>query len=785
MASDGSEAAGIGKEAMDGKKREHLNLLCDISDLAALLTGSDNIETFLRQTVELVNRHMDADVCSIYLFDEENEELVLEATIGLNPAAVGRVRMQIGEGLVGAILESRAPMNEGFASRNPRFKYFEEAEEDRFNSFLGVPILRGMEKIGVLVVQHEKRDHFDDRDVIAMRAIASQLAGAIGNARFLMDLNRRQRQRRKVKSFKDRLQFIKGVTVSGGYAFGPSMRLDKNHVAGLTDNIRSDPGYTLNDFQKAMQATVEQIKEMQSRFAERLPESASLIFTAHIMMLKDVRFVEEIKSRIKQNVPVAHAIRLVAEHYVALFSSSSHPLLREKAHDVEDLAGRLLANLRQSTQEETYFGKNRIVIANKLYPSDVLKIASEDVQGIILVSGGATSHVAILTRSLQIPMIIADRSDLLQIPDSTPVLMDAEIGNIYVRPSAKIIKQFESQKDTHQIIESLAETMQPVTKTRDGTRIRLLANINLLRDLILARKLKAEGVGLYRTEFPFLIRSDIPSEEEQYNVYRRLFDDMSGQPVTIRTLDLGGDKLLAYSEASRESNPDLGLRAIRFCLRHRDLFQQQLSAILRAAADFNGLRIMFPMITSLDEFRTARLAVEDCMAGLKHNNFPHHKSPLIGAMIEVPSVLEIIDEVAEEADFMSIGTNDFVQYMLAVDRSNDKVADYYQPWHPAVLRGLAKIAAAAEKTGKELSVCGELAHEMEYIPFLIGIGIRIFSVYPRFLPTIQKIIAGITIGEAREYAGLLLGQITIRGVREVLQDMGGKFVSKSNPSVRK
>ena len=764
---------------MTRKNREHLDLLCDISELAALLTGSDNIESFLRQTVEMVSRHMDADVCSIYLFDEENEELVLEATIGLNPAAVGRVRMQVGEGLVGVIFDSREPMNEGFASRNPRFKYFEEAGEDRFNSLLGVPILRGVEKIGVLVVQHEKRDSFDNRDVIAMRAIASQLAGAIGNARFLMELNRHQQKRPRVKSFKDRLQFIKGVTVSGGLAFAPAIRLDKHHFAGMNEGSESDPGYTLNDFQKAMQATVEQIKEMQARFAERLPESASLIFTAHIMMLKDVHFVEEIKTRINQKIPVAQAIRSVADHYAALFSSSSHPLLQEKAHDVEDLAERLLANLRHSNREETYYSRNRVVIANKLYPSDVLKIASEDVKGIVLVSGGATSHVAILTRSLQIPMIIADRPELLQVPDGTPVLMDAEIGNIYVEPSARIVKQFESQKDAHEVIASLAESMQAVTQTRDGTGIQLLANINLLRDLILARELKAEGVGLYRTEFPFLIRSEIPSEEEQYSVYRRLFDDMSGRPVTIRTLDLGGDKLLSYSDASRESNPDLGLRAIRFSLRHRDLFQQQLSAILRAAADFKDLRLMFPMIGSLDEFRSARMAVDDCMANLKHNNFPYHKNPLIGVMIEVPSVLEIIDEIAAEADFMSIGTNDFVQYMLAVDRSNDKVADYYQPWHPAVLRGLFKIAAAAAKAGKELSVCGELAHETDYIPFLLGIGVRIFSVYPSFLPAVQQIAAGITIAEARQYAAALLAQTTISGVQDVAKDMGDKFVFNS------
>jgi phosphotransferase system enzyme I (PtsP) len=317
-------------------------------------------------------------------------------------------------------------------------------------------------------------------------------------------------------------------------------------------------------------------------------------------------------------------------------------------------------------------------------------------------------------------------------------------------------------------MESMVETMDSVSRTLDGTRIRLLANINLLRDLSLACRLKAEGVGLYRSEFPFLIRSSIPSEEEQYGVYRRLFNEMPGELATIRTLDLGGDKLLAYSKASRESNPDLGLKAIRFSLRYPDLFRQQLRAILRAAADISDLRIMFPMISSLDEFKEAKNAVCDCLMYLKNKKFPHHNKPLVGAMIEVPAVLAIIENLAAEADFLSIGTNDFVQYMLAADRSNNTVADYYQPWHPAVLRGLAKIASAAQQIGKELSVCGELAHEIDYIPFLLGIGIRVFSIYPKFLPLIQKEVAKLKIKDVELYAAGLLGQSTIKGVREVI-----------------
>ena len=311
--------------------------------------------------------------------------------------------------------------------------------------------------------------------------------------------------------------------------------------------------------------------------------------------------------------------------------------------------------------------------------------------------------------------------------------------------------------------------MSPVTYTRDGARVRLLANINLLSDLAMARDLKAEGIGLYRTEFPFLIRSAVLSEEEQFNIYKRLFDEMAGKEVTIRVLDIGNDKLLAYSDTTAEANPSLGLRAMSFLFRHPDIFHQQLHAILRAAAETKSPRIMFPMISSVDDFLKARQAVYDCMADLERDNLSNHQKPLIGALIELPCVVEIIDALAAEADFLSIGTNDFIQYMLAVDRTNAKVADYYQPYHPAVVRSLARIARAARYRNKEISVCGELAHNQKYIPFLLGIGIRALSVYPKFLPSVQKTIGNLKFSDAKFYAEQLLTKNSLKGTGEIMQ----------------
>ncbi|MCX5883505.1 MAG: GAF domain-containing protein, partial [Deltaproteobacteria bacterium] len=660
------------------------NQLCDIGDLATLLTGSSNIENFLQRTAAMVSRHLEAEVCSIYLFDDQSRELVLKATIGLNPEAVNQIRMKAGEGLVGYTLIKQQPVREGSASRNPQFKYFEESGEDRFESFLSVPILRGIENIGVLVVQHEKRDYFDEVDVMALRAAASQLAGAIENARLLMSMNNPQNPVLNATAL-EQLKFVRGESAGSGYARAPSTVFGKSHGWLLSEPSECETAYTLKHFYRAIQLTTDQLQELQSRVAERLPESASLIFTAHFMILKDERFIQEILRNIEKGVSPPEAVRIVARHYIALFSSSPYMYLREKVNDMEDLAGRILANFQLRDMEAPLQckGRRRIVIARELYPSDILKLASEEVAGIILVSGGVTSHVAILARSMQIPLIIADRPELLTLPEETPVLMDAASlslgGNIYVNPSEKVIHQFEIRNQARAATSFLADAMTPTTETQDGQRIHLLANINLLSELTLARDLKAEGVGLYRSEFPFLIRNNFPSEQEQYPIYKRLFDEMPDKTITIRTLDVGGDKILAYSDAAAEPNPELGLRSIRFSLRNPDIFEQQIKAILRAGAEAKSIRIMFPMISSVDEFLEARALVKDCGDDLQRQHLSHHPAPEIGMMIELPSVMEIMDELAAVADFFSIGTNDFVQYMLAVDRTNEKVAEYYQP----------------------------------------------------------------------------------------------------------
>ena len=743
-------------------QENHLGLLCDVGELSALLGTSEDIETFLQRIVEAVGRHIDAEVCTIYVYEEAVGELVLKATVGLNPSSIGRIRLRLGEGLVGTVLERGQMVCEKVASQSPAFKHFDDINEEPFDAFLAVPILRGIEKIGVLVVQRQVGRPFSENDGMALRATASQLASAIENARILMAMRTRRKEQRGTDTIVG-LQMIKCQVAAEGFVVAPAFVFDRDKTFRIMrehDFVRT---YNLEDFERAMAVTEQQMKALQTRVEERLSGVAALIFDAHLMMLKDSEFAGAMVRRIKQGVNPPRALMDVAAEFVDVFSHSENAYMREKSKDVEDLALRLCNNLVGAELQSSTDCSGRIVIARELYPSEMLMLSTENVGGVILVSGGATSHIAILANSLGIPMVIADRPRLMRLRDNVEILLDGHTGEIYLNPPADLVEHHK--RDATVDLEGLKARMQPETRTADDVRVHLMANVNLLVDATLANDMKSEGVGLYRTEFPFLVRADFPSEEEQFAVYQRLFRKVAGQQVSLRTLDIGGDKVLAYYDNPKEANPALGMRSIRFALGHRNILQQQIRATLRAAVGSDiKLRIMFPMIASVDDFRAARDVVRECAAALEQEGVPHYQDPQIGIMVEIPSVIEIIEELATEADFMCIGTNDFIQFMLAVDRSNEKVARYFLPHHPAVLRALKRIANAARRHNTDVSVCGEMAHEIRYVPFFLGIGIRTLSLAPRYLPSVQRAISELTVVQAEAEATAMLAESTVSGV---------------------
>jgi len=740
-------------------------LLYDISELNHLFRDSASIETLLSKAVEMVAQRTGSAVCSIYLYDPQEQELVLRATKGLNPESVGRVRLKLGEGLTGLALKEMRPVCETEASRNPNYKYFPGIFEERYDAFLAMPITRGVSRLGVLVLQRSTGQSFCAEDITALETVASQLANIIENAQFLLGMHEPHRE--AIKSVPAELRFIKGKAASEGFAYAPSMILARENT--LTLFLHHDTGKTctLEDFRHAVAATENQLEELQEQVEHKLSDAASLIFAAHLMILKDRDFIGKITQRIESGVNAPAAVAGVAADYMKGFLTSNNAYMREKINDIEDLAVRLINNLVREGEEVSVY-KDHVVITQGLFPSDLLKLSSEGASAIILVGGGVTAHISILARSLDMPMAIVNTHELLNLRDGTPVLVDAEVGNVFIDPDDNILGKFGSQQRARLTLDEQKRMMKPFTATTDGYRVQLMANINLLSDLKVACELDCDGVGLYRTEFPFLIRTTFPTEAEQYVIYRKLVEAMQDKPVTFRTLDAGGDKILSYYHDIQEQNPALGMRSIRFSLRNKAIFLEQLRAILRAGVGAD-LRIMFPMISSVDEFHEAREAVSEAIEQLEKQGIEHHEKPKLGMMVELPSVIDLISDFAREVEFFSIGTNDFIQFMLGVDRTNESVADFYLPHHPAVLRALNRIVHGVIEHGREVSVCGDMAHQPEYIPFLLGIGVRAFSVDPIYLLRTQQVITSTSLGYAQSLARSVLAQSRIGDIAALLQ----------------
>ena len=744
---------------------DNTQLLYDISELNSLFRESASIQTLLDKTVEMVASHTQSDVCSVYLYNSENRELILRATRGLNPESVGKVRMKLGQGLTGLALKELRPVCEKDAAHSPNFKFFPGIFEEQYQSLLAVPIARGISRIGVLVLQRKDDRCFDESDITALKAAASQLANIIENARFLMAMHEPHEQEAKT-ALPEGLEFVKGEVASEGFAYGPVVVADKKKNLTALMHRDFDEIFTLADFHQAIARTAAQLEELQERVGQKLSDAASLIFAAHLVILKDKYFVDGVTKLIESGVNPPVAVMRIAREYMESFASSSSSYMQEKMQDIEDLMVRLIRNLLHESEDLNGL-KGRIVLARDLFPSDLLILSSEEAAGIVLVGGTVTSHLSILARSLRIPMVVTHTYELLDLSDHTPVLVDAEIGNMYVDPSDEVLERYESQQKARLALAGPGHAMQPQTSTRDGTRVRLMANINLLADLKVACDLQCEGVGLYRTEFPFMVRRNLPTEAEQFLIYSKLVELMKGKPVTFRTLDVGGDKALSYYHEIKEQNPALGLRSIRFSLQNKSVFAEQIRAMLRAGAGAD-LRIMFPMISSLDEFFQARDVVFECLDMLDKRGVEYNRRPKLGMMVELPCVVDLIDDFSQEVEFFSIGTNDFIQFMLGVDRTNENVAGLYLPHHPSVLRALKKIVASAHRAGREVSVCGDMASHESYLPFLLGIGVRVLSMAPSYLPRVQKAISQIDLNEAERNAERMLSQAKVEDLARTM-----------------
>ncbi len=736
---------------------KHLPLIADMNELLALFHKSTNLQAFLQEMVELVARHISTQVASIYFLDDE--QLVLKANHGLNEKAVDVLHISINEGLVGKAMLDLCPVLDNQASKNPHFKLIDGLDSQLYDSFLAVPIARGLKRIGVLVVQRDITHPFDEYDTLALSAITSQLAMLIEQTHLLMSAGLPVKKTKRCSEIISRKVDVK--TASRGRAYG---KLSHGRKQLWPPSLpKTLPEFGLEDFKIAMGLTVSQLERLQKRVEETLSDVASLIFTSHLLMLKDPAFGGRMIDEIHANVHPAQAICKVVNEYRGIFAKSPNPAMQEKVQDISDLGARLINNLLDEPMAELN-ANHGIVVARDLAPSDILTLSAEGVEGLVLIGGGVTSHVAILARSLHIPLVIADENSLLDLPNGAELLIDN--GVLLIKPDMQAIAEYHQRVKNDGLNDDKIKCVGPLF-TSDAVSVKLDINVNLVTDVEYAKDYHPDGIGLYRTEFPFMLRSALPTEEEQYQIFSQVAQGVGKNPLTIRTLDVGGDKMMAYYESPKEENPFLGLRSIRFALKHRELFRHHLRAILRASVG-KDLKIMFPVISSIEEIRVAKRAVVEAIGSLVAEGAPCNSKPKLGIMIEVPSVLALIDEIAAEVDFFCLGTNDFVQYLLCVDRTNEMVADFYCSHHPAVVRALNIVVRAADKAGIELSVCGDMAHNGAYIPLLIGLGVRRLSVDGAYLSSTRKIVESINCAKVKVMAQKALECTVIDEIADLL-----------------
>ncbi|MDC7220929.1 MAG: phosphoenolpyruvate--protein phosphotransferase [Spirochaetales bacterium] len=755
---------------MKQRERRKIELICSIAELSGLFHGEKGTKRFLEKVVKTVSRHMKSEVCSVYLYDEKRKKLNLVSTEGLNRDLTGNLTLSFGEGLVGTTMKEMRTILEADGTLHPRFKSIENSFEENFKAFLAVPIMRGLNRIGVLVLQHSQKGYFDSTDARALEAIAGQLAATLENARLLMDISRKEQEANQPGETESRL--FKGKKVVAGVSQGQIFYMDDSHKEGhLSPEDQKLYRDGIDAFREAVKKAECQLLELQEKMNEELSDIASMIFSAHLLMLQDEAFSGQMAKLIEEdNLPPCLAVEQVVNSYVEIFTASDNSRLQEKVQDVRDLGHRILRNLSHKEQQPGNY-RNQIIIAGDLLPSELLKLTAQKAEGIVLMGGGASAHISILAKSLAVPLIYLEDEDVLTLPEYTDAILDANQGNLIILPDEETIEHYEKQSRTARELKEMGASVLDQTHTADGTRIFLRAAINLLNDVKAAREIKAEGVGLYRSEFPFLIRSDFPSEEEQYRVYKKVFDGMEeGHPITLRTLDVGGDKILSYMPENQGENPFLGLRAIRFLLQNKKVFVGQLKAMLRAG-EGRDLRIMFPLVSSVDDYRAAVRMVKKSMEFLDRDGFSYNKYPKLGMMIELPSAVMLIDQLTAEADFLSIGTNDLVQYLLGVDRTNSSVASFYQGEHPAVLRAVKTVVDGALKNDCAYSICGNLTNEKHMIYFFLGVGVRSITIEPHRLPELQEFISKIDLKKAREDSEKILTFSTVEEVKNYLKEV--------------
>ena len=764
-----------------------------LEDISSIILHSHDLQETLENIVTIVAKRMHTDVCSIYLLEKDAETLVLKATKGLSKASVNRISMKIHEGLSGMVVESRGMVMTDNAPSHPRYKYFKETREERFLSFLGLPLFERKTPIGVITIQTCEPRIFSENEISTLRTITFQIGSIIHNARLLDSIQHKEKERAWLEQELSKAKHgsepgsevtgkratssitLRGTAVSTGFCRGKVYILDRFSDKVVKVARVGTKAEELRKFNAALEKVKIQTIYMEKRVSETLSGDDASIFHTHLMILEDRGFSSKVADLINLDTGAARSVHDVVHHYVQAFGAMEDPYLRERSADMEDIGRRLINALEGNDSSTLKLKEKRIIVAEDIFPSDLAMMDHDKIIGIVTEKGNIYSHAAIMAKSLGIPAILGISGLLDAVNVKDQIIVDGTSGHVFINPDARVIKEYERLEQGYAGRQKEMEGLRSLpTVTTDGTKVILNANIGLLSDVRMANIHGAEGVGLYRTEFPYMTRSTFPSRGEQATLYRKILEGFPGQSVNIRTLDIGGDKCLSYFPCPREDNPFMGMRSIRISLERQDIFREQLAGILMAA-DAGNPTIMFPLISSVEEIWQIKEILSSVVKELRQEGFELSKKIPLGIMIEIPAAVQIVEFLIAEVEYVSIGTNDLIQYTLAADRNNPRVKQYYDPHHPAVLHSIKRVADAAQKSGKKASVCGEMASDPLNALLLAGMGIREFGLSAPIIPVIKHAFRNHSMDECRKLARAVLACHSSAEIKQKLTDARKKL----------
>jgi phosphotransferase system enzyme I (PtsP) len=737
-------------------------MLADLRRIVQEVNAARDLKSVLQIIVVRVKAAMKTQVCSVYLRDAEGHYLLM-ATEGLNQESIGAVRLAPDQGLVGWVATREEPLNLEQAESHPSFQYFAETGEERFSAFLGVPIIHHREVLGVLVVQQVEQRRFDESEEAFLVTMSAQLAGVIAHAEATGVLERMGQQAVEAK--------FAGVAGAPGVAMGTALVITpKADLNSVVFRQIQDIEAELIFFNKCLQLARDEIKQLGEQLKSRLNREEQALFDAYLSMLDDSAVAGEVTERIRKGVCAPYAWSEVILEHERNFSSMDDAYLRERAADVRDLGRRVLTHLQESAEINRVFPEKAILVGEEITASMLGEVPENQLAALVSVKGSHNSHVAILARAMGIPTIVGAIDLPYKQLEGRELVVDGYNGIVYSDPSDELRKRFaEIFEEEQELVKGLEALKDLPCESIDHHRVPLWVNTGLMADVMRSLDRGAEGVGLFRTEVPFLLRDRFPSEEEQRQIYREQLQAFAPHPVTMRTLDIGGDKSLPYFPIE-EDNPFLGWRGIRVTLDHPEIFLAQVRAMLKASEGLNNLRIMLPMIASISELEVAKTLVYRAYHELLEEGYKMDLPP-IGVMVEVPAAVYQVKDLAARSDFLSVGSNDLTQYLLAVDRNNARVADLYNSFHPAVLRALQIIVTEAHQVGTPVTICGEMAGDPGAAILLAAMGYDVLSMNATNLPKVKSVIRSIKMVDAEALLERVLKMTDAEEVNQGVNDM--------------